>query len=115
MLRVYRLGFAAGRELERAEADERVQVAEATADYWYFIARNPAEQHRVIKNVLSWREILERRAEQEQLRQQWDAQEQALIEQAAAMIWAGKSDLEIAVELGLFLPMVASTRDGSLS
>lgn len=112
---MYRAGYAAGRAFEAAEADARVIVAEATADYWYFIARNPAEQYRVVKAALTDREIFENRAEQKRKSEEWDAQERELIERAKAMIWGGSDDLAIAVELGLFLPMIAGLRSGAFS
>ena len=112
MLRVYRAGYAAGRDFERAEAEARVIVAEATADYWYFIARNPAEQYRIVKAAFTDREIFESRAEHQRQQEQWDAQERELIERAKAMIWGGADDIAIAVELGLFLPLVANLRSG---
>jgi hypothetical protein len=110
----YRQGYALGREAGLEEARTRIECLELLVDHWYFIANSPGAVAEERQRNLSFIELREIRAERESQRQKWDAEEQMTFDMARTMIDQGRTDREIAVALGLFLPLVANLRTGAL-
>lgn len=110
----YRAGYKMGHEAGLAEMQVRVECLELLVDHWYFVANNPGSVEAERKYNLSFVELREIRAEREAQRAEWDAQEQLTFDLARGMIDEGRSDRDIAVALGLFLPLVANLRAGAL-
>jgi hypothetical protein len=110
----YKAGYQMGREAGIAEMQVRLECLELLVDHWYFVANNPGSVEAERKYNLSFIELREIRAEREAQRQEWDAQEQLTFDMARTMIDEGKSDRDVAVALGLFLPLVANLRSGAL-
>jgi len=113
--RIFTLGFTIGRQAGHEDLEPALVQAEADADYWYFLAHNPAEKDRISRQTLAHLDGLAQRQQDEAARAKWAADEQAAIDRAQQMIWAGADDVAIAVETGLFLPMVANIRAGVIS
>jgi hypothetical protein len=113
-VRSYRQGYALGREAGHAEAQVRIECLELLVDHWYYVANNPGAVADERQRNLSFLELREIRAEREAQRLEWDAQEQLTFDMARTMIDQGRTDREIAVALGLFLPLVANLRSGAL-
>jgi hypothetical protein len=108
----FRHGYQMGREAGLAEAQTRIDHLEDLVDHWYFVANNPGSVEAERKYNLSFIELREARAEREAQRAKWDADEQMTFDLARTMIDEGKTDREVAVSLGLFLPLVANLRAG---
>jgi hypothetical protein len=113
-IRSFRQGYGLGREAGIAESQVRIECLELLVDHWYYIANNPGAVEEERKRHLSFVELREIRAERETQRQQWDAQEQLTFDMARTMIDEGRSDREIALALGLFMPLIANLRAGAL-
>jgi hypothetical protein len=113
-VRSFKQGYALGREAGIAEAQTRIGCLETLVDHWYFIANNPGAVAEERQRNLSFIELREIRAQHEAQRLQWDTEEQLTFDMARTMIDQGRDDREIAVALGLFLPLVASLRSGTL-
>ena len=112
--RTFKQGYQYGREAGLAEAQTRIECLELLVDHWYFIANNPGAVEEERKRHLSFAELREVRAGREAQRAEWDAQEQMTFDLARTMIDEGRTDREVAVALGLFLPLVANLRAGAL-
>jgi len=112
--RTFKQGYTYGREAGLAEAQVRIECLELLVDHWYFVANNPGSVEAERKENLSFVELREIRAEREAQRAEWDAEEQLTFDMARTMIDQGRTDREIAVALGLFLPLVANLRSGAL-
>jgi hypothetical protein len=108
----FRHGYQMGREAGIAEMQVRLECLELLVDHWYFVANNPGAVEAERKHNLSFLELIEVRAEREAQRQEWDRRDELTYDMARTMIDAGKTDREIAVSLGLFLPLVANLRAG---
>lgn len=113
-VRSFKQGYALGREAGLAEMQVRVECLELLVDHWYYIANNPGAVAEERQRNLSFVELREVREQRETQRQEWDAQEQLTFDMARTMIDEGRSDREVAVALGLFLPLVANLRAGAL-
>lgn len=111
-VRSFKQGYGLGREAGLAEAQTRIECLELLVDHWYYIANNPGAVEEERKRHLSFAELNEVRAERATQRKEWDAQEQLTFDMARGMIREGRSDREVAVALGLFLPLVATLRAG---
>lgn len=113
-IRSFRQGYGLGREAGIAESQVRIECLELLVDHWYYIANNPGAVEEERKRNLSFVELREIREQRELQRQQWDAQEQLTFDMARTMIDEGRSDREIAMALGLFMPLIANLRAGAL-
>lgn len=111
-VRSFRQGYNLGREAGLAEAEARIACLELLADHWYAVAHNPGLVDEERKYNVSFLELNEARAEREAQRQEWDRQEELTFDMARGMIDQGHNDRDIAVALGLFLPIVANLRAG---
>jgi hypothetical protein len=110
----FRQGYEMGREAGIAEAQVRIECLELLVDHWYYVANNPGAVADERQHNLSFLELREIRAERETQRLQWDTEEQLTFDMARTMIDQGRTDREIAVALGLFIPLVANLRSGAL-
>lgn len=106
----YLAGYEAGRESRNVE----VGALQRMVDYWYFRANNPRSAWPEVKMINSIIDGQEANEERERLYAELDAREQELFSRARALIAEGKEDLDIATEVGLFLPIVANLRAGVL-
>jgi len=113
-IRSFRQGYGLGREAGLAEAQVRIECLELLVDHWYFIANNPGAVEEERKHNLTFLELAEARAERATQVQEWNRQEELTFDLARGMIDEGRSDRDIAVALGLFMPLVANLRAGAL-
>jgi hypothetical protein len=113
-VRSFKQGYDFGREAALEEARVRIECLELLVDHWYWVANNPGVVAEERKRSLSFVELREIRAERAAQRQEWDTQEQLTFDLARGMIDKGHSDREVAVTLGLYLPIVANLRAGAL-
>jgi hypothetical protein len=106
----YDQGYADG----IASRDPEVEALQRIADYWYFRANNPgiktAEQ-KIVESIIDGIEVNERRRK---VREELDAVEAALFDDARGLIAEGLDDATVARKVGLFLPIVANIRAGVL-
>jgi len=106
----YTLGYAAG----AASRDAEVEALQRVADYWYFRACNPnapSPESKIVDSLIRGQEENEERA------RKWaelDRIEQEKFSQADALIAEGWDDMDIAVKVGLFVPIVQNLRAGVL-
>jgi hypothetical protein len=106
----YDAGFAAGQASRNPEIDALQRIA----DYWYFRANNPGVktvEQTVVDSIIDGMEVNERRRK---VREELDAVEAALFDEARALIAEGLDDVTVAVKVGLFVPIVANIRAGVL-
>jgi hypothetical protein len=106
----YDRGFAAG----RASRDEEFDALQRVVDFWYFRANNPRSEWPEVKMVNSLIDGMEANAERERVRAALDAAEEELFSEARDLIAKGMADIDIAKEVGLFLPIVQNIRAGVL-
>lgn len=112
--RIFKFAFELGRKVGYEDAQAQVDIAEMTADYWYFIANNPGAIAEEKRQHLSFVELWEVRAEQQRRRQQWDEDEQHRFDQARAMLNEGMDPVDVAAHLELFIPIVRNIQAGVL-
>ena len=106
----YQRGYAAGYAAREAEFEGLQRVA----DYWYFRALNPnakTSDQKMVESIIDGMEVNERWT---RLRAELDAEEQARFQQARDLIAEGHSNVDVAVKVGLFLPIVENLRAGVL-
>lgn len=106
----YDRGFADG----AASRDVEFEALHRVADYWYFRACNPGVKtpdEKVVESIIDGIEVNERwRKKREDL----DAAEEVLFEEARVLIAEGMDDIDVAKKVGLFLPIVQNLRAGVL-
>lgn len=106
----YDRGYADGYAAREAE----FEGLQRQLDYWYFRACNPGAKtadQKMVESIIQGMEVNEER------RKKWaalDAAEAEMFEEARALLAQGKSDIEVATEVGLFLPIVENLRAGVL-
>lgn len=106
----YALGYADG----RASRDAEFAGLERVADYWYFRALNPnapSPEGKIVDSIIAGMEANEARARRNA---ELDAIEQAKFAEARALIEQGEADVDVALKVGLFLPIVENLRAGVL-
>jgi hypothetical protein len=106
----YDAGFEAGCRSRDAEFDALHRVA----DFWYFRANNPGVKtpdEQVVESIIDGMEVNERRRK---VREELDAVEAALFQEARVLIAEGMEDNDVARKVGLFLPIVENLRAGVL-
>lgn len=106
-------GYAAGFHDGHDSRDAEVAALHRVADYWYARANNPqlaVDERRALRTLGDGIEENERRA---RVNARHDAEERALFDRARAML-DEHTDIDIAVKLGLYLPMVENIRAGVL-
>jgi hypothetical protein len=106
----YDRGYAAG----RASRDDEFEALQRVADYWYFRAQNPgapSPEKVLVESIIDGMEVNEERRKKYA---ELDAAEQELFQRARDLIEIGVEDIEIAKEVGLFLPVVRNLREGVL-
>lgn len=106
----YDRGFAAG----KASRDAEVDALNRVADYWYFRANNPGVktmEQQIVDSIITGMEVNEARRKR---REELDAAEQELFDQARALLAEGYSNIAVAAKVGLFLPIVENLRAGAL-
>lgn len=113
-IRSFQQGYQLGREAAAADAAAIIAHLEHVADYWYFVANNPTAATEARRQLTSYIALREAREDAARQRARWDEEERALIEEARALVAAGKDDLAVALALGLFVPLVANIRAGAL-
>lgn len=106
----YERGYADGYAAREAEFEGLQRVA----DYWYFRALNPnakSPERKMIDSIIDGMEANEERA------RRWaelDAAEQEAFQRARDLIAEGHSNVDVAMKVGLFLPIVENLRAGKL-
>jgi hypothetical protein len=107
----YDRGFAAGQASRNAEFAALHRVA----DYWYYRACNPgapSPEQKVVDSIIAGMEINE---ERKRKREELDAAEAALFNEARRLLSeTDLDDVQIAVKVGLFAPIVTNIRAGVL-
>lgn len=106
----YDRGFADG----AASRDAEIEALRRVADDWYFRANNPRSawpERKLADSILAGMEANE---ERERKYAELDAAEQELFAKARVLLAEGKSDIEVATAVGLFVPIVANLRAGVL-
>jgi hypothetical protein len=110
----YVAGYQSGFEAGRASRDEEFEALERVADYWYFRANNPGlktTEQKIIDSIISGMEANEERRKKYA---ELDEAERVLFQRARDLIEIGVSDVDVAREVGLFLPIVENLRTGVL-
>lgn len=106
----YEQGYADGYAAREAE----FEGLQRQLDYWYFRACNPGVKtadQKMIESIIQGMEVNEERRKKFAA---LDAAEAEMFEEARALLAQGKSDIEVATEVGLFLPIVENLRTGVL-
>lgn len=106
--------FESGFEAGRASRDAEVEALQRVADFWYFRANNPGVKtadEKVVESIIDAMEVNERRRK---IRDELDAVEAAMFDEARTLIAEGMDDSEVARKVGLFLPIVENLRAGVL-
>lgn len=101
-------------EAGRASRDEEVEALQRIADYWYARANNPgmkSPEQKIVDSIIDGMEVNERRRK---IREELDAAEKELFQQARDLIAEGMDDVTVATTVGLFLPIVENLRAGVL-
>jgi hypothetical protein len=107
----YERGYAEGYAVREAE----FEALSLLADHWYFRACNPTAKTADQKMIESIIEGMDVREERRKKREELDAAEARLFDQARELIAnTDLSDVQIAVQVGLFAPVVANLRAGVL-
>jgi len=106
--------YLAGYEAGRASRDAEFEGLQRVADYWYFKALNPGVKtydEKMVDSIIAGMEANEQRRKQfEEL----DAREKELFQRARELIDDGMDDVDVAKQVGLFLPIVQNLRAGVL-
>lgn len=107
----YARGYAEG----YAARDAEVEALQHVADYWYFRACNPnakTAEEKIVESIIDGMEVRENRRKKYA---ELDAVEEQKFSQARELIaTTDMTDVQIAMQVGLFAPTVANIRTGAI-